>query len=45
VALVLGFKGDLVEKARVVFSGAAPIPWRSKEVEQAITACYILVHD
>jgi xanthine dehydrogenase YagS FAD-binding subunit len=24
-------------KARVVLSGAAPIPWRSKEVEEIIT--------
>ena len=37
VALVLRFKGDRVEKARVVLSGAAPIPWRSKEVEEVIT--------
>jgi xanthine dehydrogenase YagS FAD-binding subunit len=37
VALALQFKGDRVEKARVVLSGAAPIPWRSKEVEEAIT--------
>jgi xanthine dehydrogenase YagS FAD-binding subunit len=37
VALALRFNGDRVEKARVAFSGAAPIPWRSKEVEEAIT--------
>ena len=37
VALALRFKGDVVEKARVVLSGAAPIPWRSKEVEETIT--------
>ena len=37
VALALRFNGDHVEKARVVLSGAAPIPWRSKEVEEAIT--------
>jgi len=37
VALALQFKGDRVEKARVVLNGAAPIPWRSKEVEEAIT--------
>jgi len=37
VALALQFKGDRVEKARVVLSGAAPIPWRSREVEEAIT--------
>jgi xanthine dehydrogenase YagS FAD-binding subunit len=37
VALALRFKGDVVEKARVVLSGAAPIPWRSKGVEEIIT--------
>lgn len=37
VALALQFKGDRVEKARIVLSGAAPIPWRSGEVEEAIT--------
>jgi len=37
VALALRFRGDKVEKARVVLSGAAPVPWRSKEVEEAIT--------
>jgi len=37
VALALQFKDDRVEKARVVLSGAAPIPWRSREVEEAIT--------
>ena len=36
VALALKFNGDRVEKARVVLSGAAPIPWRSKEVEEAV---------
>jgi xanthine dehydrogenase YagS FAD-binding subunit len=36
MTLVLQFKGERVEKARVVLSGAAPIPWRSKEVEEAI---------
>jgi xanthine dehydrogenase YagS FAD-binding subunit len=36
VALALQFKGERVEKARVVLSGAAPIPWRSREVEEAI---------
>jgi xanthine dehydrogenase YagS FAD-binding subunit len=33
----LKFNGDRVEKARVVLSGAAPIPWRSKEAEDAVT--------
>ena len=37
VALALKLKEDRVEKARVVLSGAAPIPWRSKEAEQALT--------
>jgi xanthine dehydrogenase YagS FAD-binding subunit len=37
VALALKLNGDRVEKARVVLSGAAPIPWRSKEAEEAIT--------
>jgi xanthine dehydrogenase YagS FAD-binding subunit len=37
VALALKLKEDRVEKARVVFSGAAPIPWRSKEAEQTLT--------
>lgn len=36
VALALKFKEDRVEKARVVLSGAAPIPWRSKEAEQTL---------
>jgi xanthine dehydrogenase YagS FAD-binding subunit len=37
VALALVFQRDLIQSARVVMSGAAPIPWRSKEVEQVIT--------
>jgi len=37
VALALKFREDRVEKARVVLSGAAPIPWRSKEAEQTLT--------
>lgn len=36
VALALKFRGDAVEEARVVLSGAAPIPWRSREVEESI---------
>ncbi len=31
------FKDDRVAKARVVLSGAAPIPWRSKGVEGVLT--------
>jgi len=37
VALALQFDGDKIAKARVVLGGAAPVPWRSKEVEEAIT--------
>jgi xanthine dehydrogenase YagS FAD-binding subunit len=37
VALALQFDGDKIAKARVVLGGAAPIPWRSKEVEEVIT--------
>ena len=37
VALAILFDGDKVKGARVVLSGAAPIPWRAAEVEQIIT--------
>jgi len=37
VALALKFQEDRVEKARVAFSGAAPVPWRLKEAEQMLT--------
>ena len=37
IALALQFDGPRVLRARVVLSGAAPVPWRSKEVEEAIT--------
>jgi xanthine dehydrogenase YagS FAD-binding subunit len=36
VALALHMSENLVEKGRVVLSGAAPIPWRSREVEEVI---------
>jgi xanthine dehydrogenase YagS FAD-binding subunit len=36
-AFALEFKDGKVHKARAVFSGVAPIPWRSKEVEEVIT--------
>jgi len=36
VALAVEFEEDRVTKARVVFSGAAPAPWRSREVEEVI---------
>ena len=37
VALALLMNDKTVQRARVVFSGAAPIPWRSEAVEKAIT--------
>jgi xanthine dehydrogenase YagS FAD-binding subunit len=36
VALAIVFDGESVVKARAFLGGAAPIPWRSKDVEQAI---------
>lgn len=36
IALALRFEGSRVGMARVVLSGAAPFPWRSREVEEAI---------
>jgi xanthine dehydrogenase YagS FAD-binding subunit len=36
VALVIQLSGDVVSRARVVLSGAAPIPWRSMEAEQVL---------
>jgi xanthine dehydrogenase YagS FAD-binding subunit len=36
-AIVASFKRGKVQQARVVFSGVAPIPWRSPAVEQVIT--------
>jgi xanthine dehydrogenase YagS FAD-binding subunit len=36
VALALRFDGARVSEARIWLSGAAPVPWRSKEVEQEI---------
>jgi xanthine dehydrogenase YagS FAD-binding subunit len=37
VALALRFAGDRVQDARVVLSGVAPVPWRVKAVEIALT--------
>jgi xanthine dehydrogenase YagS FAD-binding subunit len=37
VALALQVKEGRVEKARVVLSGAAPVPWRSGEAEKILT--------
>ena len=36
VALAIRFDGGRVSDPRVVLSGAAPVPWRSSEAEQAI---------
>lgn len=36
LALALTFNNDLVVRARAVLSGAAPVPWRSREIENAI---------
>ncbi len=37
MALAIRFSGKKVEQAHVVLSGAAPVPWRSKEAEEVIT--------
>ena len=37
VALALRFNGDRVETARIVLSGAAPIPWRCVEAEKIVS--------
>lgn len=37
LALALTFNGRRVAEARVVLSGAAPVPWRSTAVEEVIT--------
>ena len=37
MALAITLKEDTVQKARVVFSGVAPVPWRSVAVEEVIT--------
>ena len=36
VALAITFEDDTVADARVVFSGVAPVPWRSRETETVI---------
>ncbi|MFZ0725000.1 MAG: xanthine dehydrogenase family protein subunit M [Desulfobacterales bacterium] len=36
VALALVMEGDTVTDGRIVLSGAAPVPWRSKEAESAV---------
>jgi xanthine dehydrogenase YagS FAD-binding subunit len=37
VALAIAFDGDTVRSANIFLSGAAPVPWRAKGVEEAIT--------
>ena len=37
VALAIKFDGEKIERARAVLSGAAPVPWRSRELEEIIT--------
>ncbi len=37
IALALRLNNGVVASARAVLSGAAPIPWRSREIEAAIT--------
>ncbi|HYA85832.1 MAG TPA: xanthine dehydrogenase family protein subunit M [Nitrospirota bacterium] len=37
LAIAIKFDGDVVASARAVLSGAAPIPWRSRELENSIT--------
>ena len=37
VAIALRFEGSVVAGARVFLSGAAPVPWRARGVEEAIT--------
>jgi len=41
LALVLQFDGNLIKKARVVLSGAAPVPWRCKDAEEAMTGKHL----
>jgi len=35
-AIALNMEGDVVSKARIFLSGAAPVPWRSKAAEEAV---------
>lgn len=37
MALALDMEGDRVKTARIVLSGAAPVPWRSEEAEDVVT--------
>ncbi len=36
VALVMHFNNGVVTRVRAVLSGAAPVPWRSREIENAV---------
>jgi xanthine dehydrogenase YagS FAD-binding subunit len=36
IALAIVFKGDSLTDCRIAFSGAAPVPWRSKEAEDVL---------
>ena len=36
VAVSISLRGELVDRARVVLGGAAPVPWRSREAEAAL---------
>jgi xanthine dehydrogenase YagS FAD-binding subunit len=36
MASALVFEGDVVRRARVVFSGVAPVPWRARDVENEL---------
>ncbi|MFO7460862.1 MAG: hypothetical protein R6X07_09575 [Desulfatiglandales bacterium] len=36
LALAVQIEEEKVRHARVVFSGVAPVPWRSREVEESI---------
>lgn len=37
VALALRMQGDVVEEARIVLGGVAPVPWRAPAAESALT--------
>ena len=41
VALALCVAGGKITRARVVLSGAAPIPWRSREAEEVLTGAAV----
>jgi xanthine dehydrogenase YagS FAD-binding subunit len=43
-AFAVEFKDGKVHKARAVFSGVAPVPWRSKELEDVITGKKLDAH-